>query len=130
MGGGDGSAGCVVSGIDVDAGAGPFLTINPMDSAEFFGTVGMSTGPVPFTVSNLGSALSGAFTVTLTGSSSFHLTGNSCTNPLPARQTCQVAVTFSPLEASAMGESTGTLTISAVGIPGCTFTISLSGSAH
>jgi hypothetical protein len=101
-----------------------------MDSSEFFGTVGLSTGPVPFTVSNLGSAVSGAFTVTLTGSSYFHITGNSCTNPLPARQTCQVAVTFSPLDAPAAGESTATLTIAAVGIPGCTFTISLSGSTN
>ena len=128
-GGGGGSAECVVTGISVDSGAGPFLTVSPMYSIDFLGKVGVSS-PGVFTLSNLGSAASGAFTVTLTGASSFQITGDSCTALLPAGKSCQVAVTYSPLTATGAGEDRATLAITAVGIPGCTYTLSLFGTAN
>jgi hypothetical protein len=67
--------------------------------------------------------------VTVTGSKYFQITANSCDNPVPAGESCQVAVTFAPLDAASAGDSSGTLTITGAGIPGCAFALHLQGVA-
>ena len=88
--------------------------------------VAMPTPPVVFTVTNVGSAPSGPFTVTITGSRYFKITSNSCDRPLPGGESCQVSVVF---DAPGGGTSTASLNVVADGIPGGKFTIPLAGDA-
>ena len=92
-----------------------------------FTGVGVPTPPVVFTVTNVGSAPSGPFTVTITGSSYFKITSNSCDKPLPGGESCQMSVVFdSP---GGAGSRFASLNVVANGIPGGTFTIPLAGDA-
>jgi hypothetical protein len=121
VGGGDGAAGSTV-----DSGVGASLTIDPKEAPFFIG-LGQPTPPVVFTVTNVGSAPSGTFTVAITGSSTFKITSTSCDKPLPAGESCQVAVVFDA--PGGAGGRTASLHIAADGIPGGQFIVALLGDA-
>ena len=113
----------------IDFGGTALLTINPKNGD--FGTVYPTpTPPIVFTVSNGGSATSGTFTVTISGTavaaSYYKINSNSCDKPLPAGESCQVGVTF-VAPGGAGGPYVASLNIVAEGSPGGRFTIQLSG---
>jgi hypothetical protein len=115
-----------VGGGSVDGSAGASLTISPTVAAGFTG-VDQPTAPDTFIVTNVGSASSGPFTVTITGSSWFKITNNTCAGPLAPGDMCQVDVVFDA--PGGAGGSSATLHIAASGIPGGEFTIPLSGDS-
>lgn len=86
--------------------------------------IGITSPPIRFEVSNVGGALSGALSVSVSGAA-FQSTSDTCTaSRLPAANgQCAVEVRFTPTDSSA---STGTLTVS--GTPGGTVTAMLTGS--
>ena len=118
-GGGAGTAGGAgttgAGGGAADAGVGASLTIDPKEATMFIG-IGMPSPPVVFTVTNVGSAPSGSFTFTITGSSYFKITSNSCDRPLPGGESCQVSVVFDAPGGS--GSRFASLNVVADGIPG------------
>jgi hypothetical protein len=114
-------------GGDVDAGRVPVLAVSPNDVPMIVG-MGVPSQPVVFTVSNVGSESSGAFTVTLTGSKYFKISSNACAKPLPAGESCKVLVVFDA-PGGAGGPISASLKIAAYGFPGGVFTVVLSGDA-
>jgi hypothetical protein len=113
----------------IDFVGAALLTITPRDGT--FGTVWPTpTPPIVFTVSNVGSASSGTFTVTISGNIAsigyYKITDNSCDDALSPGEACQVAVTF-VAPGGAGGPYVALLNIAAEGIPGGSFAIKLSG---
>ena len=116
--GGDAIVG--VDGGSVDAGRAALLTISPTDARLY------QTATCVFTVSNVGSAASGTFTVTITGQATyFEITSNSCQGPLPAGEECQVVVRFNMPPTSL--RQTASLNIEAEGFPDGKFVAQLLG---
>jgi hypothetical protein len=110
-------------GSSVDGGGVPSLTVSPMDPPMILG-LGVPSDPVVFTVTNVGSEVSGAITMTLASYSRyFKLTNNSCNQPLPPGAICQVSVVFDA--PGGAGSAYGTLTFKAYGIPDGALTIKL-----
>ena len=113
----------------IDSGGTALLTINPKNG-DFGVVYPTPTPPIVFTVSNGGSATSGTFTVTISGTavaaSYYKINSNSCDKPLPAGESCQVGVTF-VAPGGAGGPYVASLNIVAEGSPGGRFTIQLSG---
>jgi len=115
--------------IDTDGTA--WLTIDPQNGG--FGVAYPTpTPPIVFTVSNVGSAPSGTFSVTISGTavaaSYYKISSNSCNKPLPAGESCQVGVTF-VAPGGAGGPYVASLNIVVEGSPGGRFTIQLSGES-
>ena len=123
--GGDGSI-LNLDGGGADSGGAASLTIRPTQ-ADFGIVWPLPSKPIVFTVTNVGSAPSGTFTATISTDSWFRITSNTCDKPLPAGQSCQVAVVFDDPGLQGLGSRTGILTIVADGIPGGRFTAPLSG---
>ena len=113
----------------IDSGGTALLTINPKNG-DFGVVYPTPTPPIVFTVSNVGSATSGTFTVTISGTtvavSYYKISSNSCDKALPAGERCQVGVTF-VAPGGAGGPYVASLNIVAEGSPGGRFTIQLSG---
>ena len=113
----------------IDSGGTALLTINPKNG-DFGVAYPTPTPPIVFTVSNVGSATSGTFAVTISGTavavSYYKISSNSCDRPLPVGESCQVGVTFIA-PGGAGGPYVASLNIVAEGSPGGRFTIQLSG---
>jgi hypothetical protein len=113
----------------MDSGGTASLTINPKNG-DFGIVYPTPTPPLVFTVSNVGSAPSGTFTVTISGNaisvSYYRISSNSCDKPLPAGESCQLGVMFIA-PGGAGGPYVASLNIAAEGIPGGRFTVQLSG---
>ena len=101
--------GSVTAGLSGNALPGAQLSIAP--SSKDFGTVGVGGAPVTdtFTITNLGGAVTGIPSVTLTGSAAFSQTNN-CTIALNPLATCTVTVRFAP---TAVGAVQTTLAVTA-----------------
>jgi hypothetical protein len=107
-----------------DADQGASLTIDPT-IGDFGVTMGQPSDPIVFTVRNVGLAVSGSPQVTTSGCRYFDITSNSCVEPVPAGQSCQLAVVFDA--PGGEGSCYGSLIIAADGFPGGQVTIPLSG---
>lgn len=110
----------------IDLGLEPLLTISPTAPPLILG-LDAPSDPVLFIVNNVGPEVSGAFTVTITGSRFLKITSNSCTQPLPPGQSCQVSVVFDA--PGGAGSASATLRIAAYGAPGGAFTVEINADA-
>jgi hypothetical protein len=112
------------SGTTVAAGTAT-LTLSPATSD--FAQVALTTvsAPVTFTVTNTGTAPSGALAASFTGTNAadFVATGSCLGSPLAAAATCAVAVTFAP---GAIGSRLASLSVA--GAPGGTVAAALTGT--
>jgi hypothetical protein len=115
------------AGATMDAGAGPLVTIAPTEAQGFIGQ-GVPTQPDTFILTNLGSAPSGPFTVTISGSTCFKITFDTCsTHVLGPGEMCRVDVVFDA--PGGVGSVSGSMEIAADGIPGGSFALYLYGDA-
>jgi hypothetical protein len=102
-----------------------WLVITPV--RQFFTALAaMTSGPMTFTVANIGEISTGAVVVTFGGAAPelFTTASNGCVGPLPAAGRCKIEVVFKPRDA---GDRNATLTVSAY--PGGTALAELTGGA-
>jgi len=106
--------------MQMDATAAVFA-ISP--GSQSFGsvTIGVTSSPVNFTVTNAGDLPSDVPAVGVTGD--FLISTNGCINPVPSRTSCVVGVAFKPTVA---GARSGTLNVTTSG--GSTSTATLTGT--
>jgi hypothetical protein len=108
-------------------GDGPALTIAPGDQA-FGAAVGLSDGPVKFTVTNSGKSASGTLGTEVTGTdaSMFKVSSDTCAGKtLATGASCTLGVTFSP---TSLGAKTASVQVS--GAPGGVAAANLTGTGQ
>lgn len=112
----------------VDSGSPALLVISPAE-ASFSEDVGRTSPLLAFTVTNVGLGPSGSFSVAIKGSDAamFAVADTTCVAPLPAGETCQIAVVFKA--PATPGNSFATLNISVADGAGAVFAVLLWGEA-
>jgi hypothetical protein len=112
-------------GIEGGVESSPVASLIVSPTSANFWVPSETAGPIVVTVSNVGAAYSGAFTIMMTGADAdrFEITSTSCDQPLPPGGSCEVAVAFK----HTFGAYYASLDLLAEGFPSGEFKVPLGG---